>query len=533
MCEKEEGGWVIRNRITTKMINSFVKVLGWACVVLCIASYVVPQLALFSHGLMFRRVGWDDTTYLSYQGVLGTMYWPGFYLQWVTYGLQLLGLTGAEIGVLYTFLLVPLIVWLLYKTLDLCNYAQQFIPFYVVLIAFGAVLVNMSNPVIHTLVAGKPLLFFLVHGYGSQQPILRAPNPLLGYFVIALCVYLYANFRKTYILFIPLFLLYYPVFVVYVYFLFYFLAKNYLKKEGILWGLLYLVFSYLVLVAVIGVLFGFFVDPSIKKTLSLDAFNYVDIRKFFLPVTSFFGFFLLFVSIVFNKFTINIWHKRLLFLSLGVVFLSNVNLLLGYSISEMKDVQDWGVGALAGLMVVFFLESFCVSIIKWFFVFIVLGYVLHLTLLSEGYFSHYHRFHFTSGYSFMSEQDRKRINNDPLHAIVFPWRSASQVAYTTPFGLHPISSYVYNFSIISNQCGVFLQAMEGAVEYLKSGKYSPDLKQYVKKNKVIKYLEGNLSKVRVNRRFRKNKDLPYCSTLKTKGPYFIIVAPKRMVYHFP
>ncbi len=74
-------------------------------VVLAYLSYAFPMIYAYFESVNFIYVNaWDEETYLSYQGALGSLTVPGYWASGATvYTLQYLGLSGGVIFFLIVF----------------------------------------------------------------------------------------------------------------------------------------------------------------------------------------------------------------------------------------------------------------------------------------------------------------------------------------------------------------------------------------------------------------------------------------------
>jgi hypothetical protein len=174
-------------------------------------------VALFRPYLAYEN-GWDETTYLTYQGALGAADYPIRYVSGrVVAWLHDLGISGQVQNIVFDIVTIAsgcFAVAALAKRWLSTSAAMRAVFFGFL----GLVLFNQSNPL---LLGAFPNLRFedtaWAVAWESFHPFLRTPEPQLSFLWVALALAIFARFKQVPVLLLPLPLLYFPVAVGYGY----------------------------------------------------------------------------------------------------------------------------------------------------------------------------------------------------------------------------------------------------------------------------------------------------------------------------
>lgn len=217
--------------------------LEFALPALFCAAYLTPVLVNLAHNNYIAYTnGWDEETYLSYQGALAFMGRPGYASASLVVLLHNLGLSGGLQNLLFD--VVAPLATLHFTRRALLQLGVERAPAAIgsCLLVFGSVLFNRANPMIWVIwEAGSPRLGVVLSGYPpilarpllalsvladsphwvmaleSYPSILRTPNPQLSYVLVSGFALLCLRTRRLHWLFWPLPLLYWAVGIPYLY----------------------------------------------------------------------------------------------------------------------------------------------------------------------------------------------------------------------------------------------------------------------------------------------------------------------------
>jgi len=431
-------------------------------------GYIIPALYSFFVSHPFTYVtAWDEETYLSYQGALAVRNLPGYSISYLISWLQNLGIAGAVQNLLFLLIIPPATTYLVYKTFRQLNKPTHVALAYAVIILFGSILFNYCNPWIVQLFGLPRTLGFVVPGAADFPLILRVPNPQFSYFFIALAVYWSVKKRNIIYLFLPLPILYYFVVVPYCYLLSVIvLAKTCGSKITQLRIIVYNVLAYVLLAILLYGLFLWISPAQVKLSSSL----YVVGRSIHLPLVGLLGVVLYILLRPQN--TLAYVLQTLILCAFAV---SNLQVVTGYSLI-LSALQDYGVGIVAGMMLVTSLEiiyskklsdmgawgAVLPEIYKQGILFSIAG----LFLLSQGFVFKTLNFAIYVGEQ-LSAAEMDRIKQDPLHAIILSTNLAGKTAYAVPKLLAPVFAYQYRFAGINKQCQYNKLLTMNAVKFLK------------------------------------------------------------------
>ncbi|MFN3715747.1 MAG: hypothetical protein ACK4R8_03365, partial [Thiobacillus sp.] len=191
-----------------------------AAALMVLLAYLLPEWAAFARSEVFVFVnGWDEETYLSWQGVLGGRNDPGYFILHLYGLLHEAGLSGAVQNLLSDTIFPLLTVLLVMQSLRRLGVEAVRAFAYAVLVLFSSTLFNYANPVVKGLLGEYDGTAFLMAGWEMYPSILRTPNPQMSYFLLALAVYAWLRWRRFWLLLLPLPLLYYFVAVPYAFLL--------------------------------------------------------------------------------------------------------------------------------------------------------------------------------------------------------------------------------------------------------------------------------------------------------------------------
>jgi hypothetical protein len=178
--------------------------------------YLVPAAIVFvsRHAFTFTN-GWDEESYLSYQGAIGATALPGYVLSWVNVLLHELGLSGAMQNVLLD-VVVPVLVFgvsvSVAKRLGASNDASWCLG---LVVSLGSILFNSVNPLVQLLGPIRPEWLTIPPDPGLA--ILRTPHPQLSFGLIAVAAMTYVATKRLWVLFIPVPFVYWAVMPAYLY----------------------------------------------------------------------------------------------------------------------------------------------------------------------------------------------------------------------------------------------------------------------------------------------------------------------------
>lgn len=189
------------------------------CSLVVFLTYLVPEWRVFlgSNVFVFTN-GWDEETYLSWQGTAALKDMIGFFPTYLNWALQNIGMSGALQNLLFDTVLPPATALLTYLALRTWNVDAFRAVGYATLICFGSVLFNANNPYVSDLLGETRSATVLIMAAWEVYPsILRTPNPEIPFFLVACAVYGYARFQRRWILLLPLPILYYHTAIPYVF----------------------------------------------------------------------------------------------------------------------------------------------------------------------------------------------------------------------------------------------------------------------------------------------------------------------------
>lgn len=423
-----------------------------AAALMVLLAYLLPEWAAFARSEVFVFVnGWDEETYLSWQGVLGAQNDPGYF---VLHGYRLLheaGLSGAVQNLLSDTIFPLLTVLLVMQSFRRLGVEAVRAFAYAVLVLFSSTLFNYANPVVKGLLGEYDGTAFLMAGWELYPSILRTPNPQVSYFLLALAVYAWLRWRRFWLLLLPLPLLYYFVAVPYAFLLAMAVALPLARRRLNLaggWALVATGWSVYLLMAcgAVGLfmLAGYYAPGN---SLAENPWVFARTRMPQLPLG------LLFILPA----VLALWRaglldpgrglgKNLLMLMLAAAASVNLHVVTGFMLSQ-KNYYDYGLSILFGLMLVVVLEWVRNRrLADW-----TLAGLLFIAAIPT-LFSHVYFYQRATAISAKAAPLINSVRLDPLHAVIPDLEVSSRMAYSTARLLAPPFSYQYYFPFIEKQC---------------------------------------------------------------------------------
>lgn len=480
-------------------------VLLYASALAVLLAYLLPEWAAFAHSDVFVFVnGWDEETYLSWQGILGARNDLGYYGLHLFGLLHEAGLPGAMQNLLSDTILPPLTVLLVMQSFRLRGIDRPRAFAYAVLVLFSSTLFNYANPLIKALLGEYDGAALLMAGWERYPSILRTPNPQLSYFLVALAVYAWMRWGRLCFLLLPLPVLYYFVAVPYVFLILVGLALPVTRRIRSLldWQATTVSALAIYILMAFGAaglfkLVGYY-DPG--NWVVNNAWVFAQTRMPQLPVV------LLFILPV----VLALWRlglldssrnqeRALLVLMLAAVASVNLHVITGFMLSQ-KNYYDYGLSILFGLMLVVVLEWIKDRRLADWTLAILLAITAIPTLASQLYF-----YRQATAISAKAAPFIDKVRRDPLHAIIPDRDVSSRMAYSTAKLLAPPFSYQYYFPFIEKQCHYYPDFLSAG---LKQARH--DL---AKRGDELSSLEGtavNIRRGQAESRSETYKNLAYC-----------------------
>lgn len=452
-----------------------------------------PVLNFISNNYFVYNNGWDESTYLSYQGALAVLRRPGYNLpSALVIAMHKLGIAAVWQNVIFDLIVPPLLFFLGFKILR----------------SLGASRATSAVTIFALL--GSNVLFFHDYFFGiftstieklttinilttTAHPlaILRSPNPQLSYLLVALSIWGYLKYNRKLWLIAPLPFLYESVGLPYVYFLcLYFLFRR--SPRIAVWKI------FLINLA-IAIALTLIIKPIIALYVSSN--NYAQIFRFFhrndhfvLTQTMVVGFVILvaYIIISLSHRTKSDVYAPWVFISgaMCLLFLANQHLISGYALDPHNHEIYAGVIIATGMLLYFIkiLSSDRSGTTKYILV-LGLSLAIFTGILTRNGFNWRH-FNFSVViYPNISKSDIEKITSDPLHAIVPNVALASRLVMLRPmmFAL-PFSHHYAGEMALCSQFWPFLQS---AFKFVKAQKeHDPELRKYFPTIKK-RYLEFN------------------------------------------
>lgn len=452
----------------------FLSFSGYSLALFIILSAILPGLYSYvtthATGHIFTYVnGWDEETYLSYQGALGVKNLPGYYSLYLVVLLHKMGISGAIQNMLFDLILIPVTIYFTARMINHFVNNQRLSFLYSVIVLFSSVLFNYSNPLIDYFYGARHISP-VISGWESYPSLLRSPNPLFSYFIIALTINVYWATKRSWVLIVPLGLLYYFVFQPYLYCLSVARLFVYFKnKKEIPYIILYNVLAFIIMGTFAYLAFNHLLSShSQQGILNLNGTPHIQIeRNLFFPLYTLFAGILLGIAylldILKNK------EHQLVFISLTLCtfFISNIQLITGVVI-EIKNFQDYGNSILIGLILIVFLE--CLKTYSYSLWPYRMALIITLSLIS------YCSLHIltsprmqlndSSQLDIFTPDKLAVINKFPLESLVLDRNLAAKISYGHSQMPSLLTSYTMNFPFIFSQCACFYKLAEKAHHFL-------------------------------------------------------------------
>lgn len=478
-----------------------------------LASYLAPQwMSFFNSDVFVFANGWDEPTYLSWQGVIGGRNELGLYSLYLYGWLHEAGLSGAVQNLLSDTLFPLLTVLLAAQSFRLLGIEIKRAFAYAVLVLFSSTLFNYANPLLYNLQGHYDSAALLMTGWERYPSILRTPNPQFSYFLVALTVFCWLKWRKLWILLLPLPVMYYYVAVPYVFLVGVGLALPFARRalsgEGrarfAAAGCIYLTMG----LGAVGMfkLAGYY-DPA--NYVTNNPWVYTRTHMLQLPLA------LLIMLAVAGV----LWRRKLLSydvrlsgamlaLVLAALASANLHVITGFMLSQ-KNYYDYGLSILFGMMLVVMLEWLRHRHQADWALVTLLAITLVPTLAS-----HVHFYRQAAAISAKATPMIAEVRLNPLHAVIPDIELSSRMAYSTPMLLAPPYSYQYYFPFVEKQCGLYPALLE---ESLSQARQKLEGQQG-----ELAMLEDTASNIRLGQSQSRSvayQDLFYClpSTYRTNG----------------
>lgn len=490
--------------------------------VIVLLAYLLPEWAAYARSEVFVFVnGWDEETYLSWQGVLGAQHDPGYFVL-ALYGLlHEAGLSGAMQNLLSDSVLPPLTVLLVWQSFNLLGVEATRAFAYAVLLLFSSTLFNYANPIVKGLLGEYDGTRFLMAGWELYPSLLRTPNPQVSYFLLGLAVYAWLRWRRFWLLLLPLPLLYYFVAVPYVFLLMTAVTTSLVQRSLGLAEYRSIAVSapgvYLIMaLGAVGLfmLAGYY---NLDNPLVNNAWVHARTRMPQLPLALLFilpTIFLLWQAGQLGSG--KRYSQYVLLLVLAAVASVNLHVVTGFMLSQ-KNYYDYGLSILFGLMLVVVLEWIKDRRLADWTLLVLLVLVAIPTLASHLYF--YQRATAISAKAAPFVDD---VRLDPLHAVIPDLDVSSRMAYSTARLLAPPFSYQYYFPFIEKQCRYYPELLSAALIHARQ-----NIGGYEESPGLLENTMANIRRGQAESRTVAYKALPYCrlDAYRTSGFNLMIVQP--------
>jgi len=492
-------------------------ILSW---VILIAVLAPEWWAFFKSEAFVFVNGWDEETYLSWQGVLGAKDLPGYYVSYLNLALHNFGISGAVQNLIFDTIFFPITVFLVYESFRLAGFGSNRKFSYALIVSLSSVLFNYSNPLISLILGPYDGYALLMAGHELYPTILRTPNPQVSYFLVALAVYLFLRFRHFWIFIIPLPFLYYYVAISYIFFVsMYFVSALIASKQ---WMVGYKNFfvsffgPFLSLTVILVVLFAVSGLYQHDNYIRQNSYVFFETRFPQLPLA---------IILLGSWFCILYWFEliridRTLYIILAWLGLAacasvNIHLITGFMLSQ-KNYYDYGLSVLFGLGLVGIIELLKSERVRFGFLLFFLGSVAYLSFQSQ---LRYARYAISMSPKMVAVLEHAK--QDPLHSIIPDLAVSSLVAYSTPKLFAPPFSYLYYFKFIAKQCVYYETLLDNAVRY-SEGHLSEKSVQL----KSLEETTENIEKGRFQQRSVPYVNRDYCEYEVYNDKSFVLLPPQ-------
>lgn len=499
-------------------LNGFILFL----LIFIIFSYLFPLWYSFIKSEIFIYVNaWDEETYLTYQGALGSLSGPGYFMGAIlTLLFQELNVSGAIQNLISDTIFPILTLYFIYK-IFIFYQVQKIDAFaFSSLILFSSVLFNHANPLISSIFLREINMFMA--GFENYLSILRTPEPQLSYLILSIFVFLFIKTNKKIFLIIPLFLTYFYVAIVYLYCLIIlvFISKLKFNFKTILFSN---IFAYSIISIGLIIMDKLFLQ---KSEIITNSYVYILSNEVVFPI-------ILFVNIFYSFFIYLIYflkkndiQRKLFLISLCtlfiIFFISNFQILTGYMMSY-KNYFDYGLSIIIGISTMIFFLSLYNLFGRVVFVFPLL-FILYLSLKSNGFDFEKINYKIWTGYQ-ISDKDREIILNKPESSIILDLDLNSKISYSKAKTIIPLFSYQYIFPFINNQCKGISELHLKAYEQYKND-FPENIENIKYFEKRYNFYLNSINQVMKNNEININ-DRSYCNKFDNSTKFdFIEILPK-------
>lgn len=455
--------------------------LSWALVGLAFASCMLaPLFSLLKNSYFSYNNGWDESTFLAYQGAAAGMWQPGYtFSSFLVWALHLLGISGAWQNLFCDLLATPLIFFLVVKIFQRLGGDLPRALVGALLLMVGSLLLNHFSPLIRWL--DEQHWSWLLTARGSYLMIFRTPNPQLSFLLVAICLWSYLKYRRVILLLLPLPLLYAPVAIPYFYLMLLYFAWRRWPHLGT-WQVVVLNLLLVVLLS-LGLKAAF--AAYLTSHPGIKALRFVSGPVGVIITPSLLGGALLALLYVVlagvGPLRPSPTARWVLPSLLGcLVLLTNQQLISGYRL-EPHNFEVYANPLLALLVLIYLLKDLSEGWVGRRFLntlcLLVVALLCAVVWSANGFDFHRGRFRIMI-YPDLAPADVARLKADPLHAVVpVPWL-ASRMALVSPRLLAPPFSHHYNFQRIASLCAGYEQVMAAAWRFVEKnrGRY-PELER--------------------------------------------------------
>lgn len=127
------------------------------------AAYLIPPIYILLNKNYFAyENAWDEKTYLSYQGAMTTAYLPGYGSSIFTLLFHYIGISAAYQNLFWDTSVPILIFFISGKIFGHFKISSNWSRFYSIVLIFGSVLFNRTNPILNYLSYLKLPHFILI-----------------------------------------------------------------------------------------------------------------------------------------------------------------------------------------------------------------------------------------------------------------------------------------------------------------------------------------------------------------------------------
>ncbi len=488
---------------------------------LIIFSYLFPLwYSLFISDIFIFVNAWDEETYLTYQGALGSLSGPGYFMGAIlTLLFQELNVSGAIQNLISDTIFPILTLYFIYK-IFIFYQVQKIDAFaFSSLILFSSVLFNHANPLISSIFLREINMFMA--GFENYLSILRTPEPQLSYLILSIFVFLFIKTNKKIFLIIPLFLTYFYVAIVYLYCLIIlvFISKLKFNFKTILFSN---IFAYSIISIGLIIMDKLFLQ---KSEIITNSFVYILSNEVVFPI-------ILFVNIFYSFFIYLIYflkkndiQRKLFLISLCtlfiIFFISNFQILTGYMMSY-KNYFDYGLSIIIGISTVIFLLSLSIFFRRIIFIilFSLISYLSFTNGIGTGFDYEENYYKIWVGNK-INDENKKMILNKPENSIILELDLNSKIAYSKAKTIIPMFSYQYTFPFINKQCENIQQLHFNALQQYKND-FPDNVKNIEYLEKQYKYYVNSIEKSKFNLEQNNLNYKKYCSKLNSQNKFTFI-----------